>query len=57
MNNSDFDIDEAASFSLKSSIGVVQYDGHPDYERILKDADGALYRAKKKGKDTYHLNP
>lgn len=47
-------IDETTSLSLKSSIGVVQYDGHPDYERILKDADGALYQAKKKGKNSYH---
>lgn len=33
------------------SIGVAAYNGHPDYERIVKDADDALYRAKKGGRN------
>lgn len=33
------------------SIGVAAYNGHPDYERIVKDADDALYRAKKTGRN------
>jgi diguanylate cyclase len=33
------------------SIGVASYGGHPDFERIVKDADDALYRAKKGGRN------
>ncbi len=33
------------------SIGVAAYNGHPDYERIVKDADDALYRAKNNGRN------
>jgi diguanylate cyclase len=33
------------------SIGVAAYSGHPDYEKIVKDADDALYRAKKGGRN------
>ena len=37
------------------SIGVAAYNGHPDYERIVKDADDALYRAKKGGRNRCEL--
>lgn len=37
------------------SIGVAAYNGHPDYERIIKDADDALYRAKKGGRNRCEL--
>ncbi|MFZ2161136.1 MAG: diguanylate cyclase [Sideroxyarcus sp.] len=33
------------------SIGVAAYSGHPDYEKIVKEADDALYRAKKNGRN------
>ncbi|OIR14705.1 diguanylate cyclase DosC [mine drainage metagenome] len=37
------------------SIGVAAYNGHPDYERIVKDADDALYRAKNYGRNRCEL--
>lgn len=37
------------------SIGVAAYNGHPDYERIVKDADDALYRAKNNGRNRCEL--
>lgn len=33
------------------SIGIAVYDGHPDYERVVKDADAALYLAKAGGRN------
>ncbi|WP_323991322.1 GGDEF domain-containing protein [Nguyenibacter sp. L1] len=33
------------------SIGAALYSGHPDYEHLLRRADAALYRAKKKGRN------
>lgn len=33
------------------SIGVAVHDGHPDYERLLKRADRALYEAKHGGRN------
>ncbi len=38
---------EGESFKFTVSIGAVQYDGHPDYQRFLDAADAALYSAKK----------
>lgn len=37
------------------SIGVAAYNGHPDYERLVKDADDALYRAKNNGRNRCEL--
>jgi diguanylate cyclase len=37
------------------SIGVASYSGHPDYEKIVKDADDALYRAKNAGRNRCEL--
>lgn len=33
------------------SIGVALYDGHPDFEIIVKNADDALYQAKESGRN------
>ncbi|MCF7200683.1 GGDEF domain-containing protein [Pseudomonas oligotrophica] len=33
------------------SIGMAVHDGHPDYERLLKRADQALYQAKREGRN------
>ncbi|SAI74610.1 signaling protein [Bordetella ansorpii] len=33
------------------SIGVATHDGHPDYQRLLKGADQALYQAKSGGRN------
>lgn len=33
------------------SIGVAAFDGHPDYEHLVRRADAALYRAKREGRN------
>ena len=33
------------------SLGVASFDGHPDYQRILRQSDEALYRAKRQGRN------
>ncbi|WP_027896295.1 diguanylate cyclase [Zestomonas thermotolerans] len=38
-------------FRLTVSVGVAVYDGHPDYQKLLRGADGALYIAKNGGRN------
>ena len=33
------------------SIGIAEYSGHPDYQRLVRDADMALYEAKQGGRN------
>jgi diguanylate cyclase len=33
------------------SVGVACFDGHPDYQRVLRKADDALYQAKNSGRN------
>ena len=37
--------------SITISTGVATFDGHPDYQRILRQSDEALYRAKAQGRN------
>jgi diguanylate cyclase len=36
---------------MTCSIGAAVYDGHPDYNRLIKQADTALYQAKEQGRN------
>lgn len=44
-------INDERSISVTVSIGVAEYDGHPDYTRLLKASDAALYVAKSSGRN------
>ncbi|XBS68274.1 GGDEF domain-containing protein [Acerihabitans sp. KWT182] len=42
---------------LTVSVGLCQFDGHPDYERLIRKADSALYEAKKNGRNRSETFP
>jgi len=39
------------TIELTVSVGICMFDGHPDFERLIKRADSALYTAKRNGRD------
>lgn len=44
-------VSEGKTMEVTVSIGMAAYSGHPDYEKIVKEADDALYKAKKNGRN------
>ena len=46
---------EGESFSFTLSIGCLQYNGHPDYQKFLDAADAALYVAKNEGRNCVYV--
>ncbi len=42
---------EGRRLRLTVSIGVATYDGHPDYQHLIEQADQALYAAKSEGRN------
>ena len=50
-----FEFNGGTTINLSTSMGIAIFDGHPDYVRILDNADDALYEAKKRGKNTFYI--
>lgn len=50
------ELKDHAPLKVTASVGVTVYDGHPDYERLIKQADEALYRAKEGGRNQVVLH-
>ncbi|TSE37329.1 Diguanylate cyclase DosC [Tepidimonas fonticaldi] len=46
-----FALANGVHLSLTASIGVAPYSGHPDYQYLINQADEALYRAKRGGRN------
>jgi len=44
-------VSDSQTAQVTVSIGIAVYSGHPDYETMVKDADGALYEAKEAGRN------
>ena len=42
---------EGRQLHMTVSIGVATYDGHPDYQHLIEQADQALYAAKSEGRN------
>lgn len=49
-------IRDCDALHLTVSIGVAAFEGHPDYEYLVHNADGALYEAKRLGRDRVHVH-
>jgi len=47
-----FQIADERIIRLTCSIGITVSDGHPDYNRLIKRADTAMYQAKNSGRNT-----
>lgn len=50
-----FRLPDEHDLQLTVSIGVALHDGHPDYQRLLRHADRALYEAKDGGRNRVAL--
>ncbi|HHG8771313.1 TPA: GGDEF domain-containing protein [Raoultella planticola] len=46
-----FNVGGETDIAITASIGYAVHTGHPDYNRLLRDADSALYVAKRSGRD------
>ena len=46
-----FRLPRQQTLQLTVSIGLASFDGHPDYQNLLRKADEALYQAKHKGRN------
>ncbi|OYX05434.1 MAG: hypothetical protein B7Z05_06685 [Thiotrichales bacterium 32-46-8] len=46
-------LDNGRTLKMTVSIGLAQFDDHPDFEHVIKHADEKLYEAKHNGKDRY----
>ncbi|MCV6589860.1 MAG: GGDEF domain-containing protein [Marinobacterium sp.] len=44
-------LEDGQSLRLTSSFGVACFNGHPDYMETIKEADSALYTAKREGRN------
>lgn len=46
-----FSIGDSEPLHITCSIGLALFDGHPDYQHLIKRADEALYEAKNSGRN------
>ncbi|MCY7296152.1 GGDEF domain-containing protein [Alteromonas sp. a30] len=49
-------LENGERLNVTVSIGVAMYDGHPDYQRTISEADTNLYAAKRTGKNKIILS-
>lgn len=47
----DLKLPHSKSIRVTLSIGLAMFNGHPDYQHLLRRADDALYQAKQNGRN------
>ncbi len=50
-----FNLPGGAQLQVTASFGVAAFDGHPDYQHLVRRADQALYQAKESGRNQVAL--
>lgn len=55
VRNASITLDNGRHLKVSVSIGIAQFDKHPDFEQVIKHADEKLYEAKHNGKDRYEI--
>lgn len=51
IESADFSLPNKAAIKVTVSIGVTSYNGHPDYQYLMRKVDRALYEAKRLGRN------
>lgn len=51
LRNETFLLPNRKAINITVSIGLSTHDGHPDYQRLLRQSDRALYQAKQNGRN------
>ncbi|WP_130538265.1 GGDEF domain-containing protein [Thiomicrorhabdus indica] len=51
----DIQLENNRQIKVTASIGIAEFDGHPDFEHTIKIADEKLYEAKHNGKNRYEF--
>ncbi|OAT21559.1 putative heme-regulated two-component response regulator [Buttiauxella noackiae ATCC 51607] len=51
------EVDVDTSFNVTISAGLVEFDNHPDYQRLINKADKMLYQAKNNGRNCIESYP
>jgi diguanylate cyclase len=55
IRNASIKLDNGRLLKVTASIGIAQFNQHPDFEQVIKHADEKLYEAKHNGKDRYEM--
>lgn len=55
VRNASITLDNGRHLKVSVSIGIAQFDKHPDFEQVIKHAYEKLYEAKHNGKDRYEI--
>lgn len=51
ISNQNIEVDKDTGLNITISIGIVEFDNHPDYQQLISKADKMLYQAKNEGRN------
>ena len=55
--NETFRLPQDVTLQVTASIGLALFNGHPDYQQLLRRSDDALYQAKHNGRNQVVVAP